>query len=77
MNLLSQLNDLLTPNITAIATIIGNKGGGVWVGETVGGGLVLLVSKDNYTTGAKVYYDALTGKITGNAPNVEFREYGV
>lgn len=79
MNLLSQLNDLLTPTAISIATITGNKGGDVWIGETVGGGLVLLVSKDSYAyaTGTKVYYNTFDNRITGTAPNVEFREYGV
>lgn len=77
MNFLAQLNDIITPNVTAIATITGHKGGDVWVGETLGGGAVLLTSQDTYTTGSKVYYDALTGQIIGNAPNVEFRTFGV
>lgn len=77
MNLLSQLNGLLTPTATAIATITGNKGGDVWIGETVGGGLVLLVSKDSYATGAKVYYNTFDNHITSTAPNVEYRLYGV
>lgn len=77
MNLLSQLNSLMSPNVTSIATIVGSKGGDVWVGETLGGGTVLLSSTDSYATGSKVYYDALTGKITGNAPNVDFHQFGV
>lgn len=77
MNLLSQLNGLLTPIATAIATITGNKGGDVWIGETVGGGLVLLISKDSYATGVKVYYNTFDNRITGTAPNVEYRLYGV
>lgn len=77
MGLLAQLNDLLTPNATSIATIVGNKGGDVWVGQTLGGGTVLLSGTDNYSTGIKVYYDALTGRITGNAPNVDFQQFGV
>lgn len=77
MNLLSQLNSLLSTEVVSVATIVGNKDNDVWVGETMGGGLVLLTSKDTYTTGAKVYYNALDNRITGNAPNVEFREYGV
>lgn len=77
MNLLSQLNSLMSPNVTSIATITGYKGGDVWVGQTLGGGVVLLSSHDNYATGTKVYYDALTGRVTGNAPNVDFHQFGV
>lgn len=77
MNLLSQLNDLITPSVTAIATIKGNKDNDVWIGETMGGGLVLLTSHETYQTGQKVYYNALTNQITGNAPNVAFRAFGV
>lgn len=77
MNLLTQLNGLLMPNVTAIATITGNKGGGVWVGETMGGGVVLLTANERYATGTKVYYNALTGAVIGTAPDVEFRGYGV
>lgn len=74
MNLLSQLNSLLSQEIPSIAKIVGNKGGDVWVGETAGGGVVLL---ESYATGQKVYYNALSGHIMGNAPNVDFRSYGV
>lgn len=77
MNLLSQLNSLLLSESISVAAIVGGKSGGVWVGETMGGGLVLLVGNESYTTGQKVYYNALTNQITGNAPNVDFRSYGV
>lgn len=77
MNIFTQLHDLLTPTATAIATITGKKGGDVWIGQTVGGGLVLLVSNDSYATGTKVYYNAFDNRITGTAPNVEYRLYGV
>lgn len=77
MNLLSQLNSLMSPSVTSIATIVGNKGGDVWVGQTLSGGTVLLFDTDSRATGTKVYYDALTGRITGNAPNVDFQQFGV
>lgn len=77
MNLLSQLNDLLTPTTISIATITGNKGGDVWIGETIGGGVVLLYANSDYTTSQKVYYDRLTGQILGIAPSGEWREFGV
>ncbi|MDO4896137.1 MAG: hypothetical protein Q3971_02135 [Moraxella sp.] len=77
MNLLSQLNSLLSSEVISVATIVGNKDNDVWVGQTVGGGLVLLISKDSYATGTKVYYNTLDNRIIGNAPNVEYRLYGV
>lgn len=77
MNLLSQLNSLLSSEVISVATIVGNKDNDVWVGQTVGGGLVLLISKDSYATGTKVYYNALDNRITGNAPQGDFRSYGV
>ena len=77
MNLLSQLNSLLSSESISVATIVGSKSGGVWVGETMGSGLVLLTSNETYQTGQKVYYNASTNQITGNAPNVDFRSYGV
>lgn len=77
MNLLSQLNSLLSSESISVATIVGSKGGGVWVGETMGGGVVLLTANERYATGTKVYYNALTGAVIGTAPNVEFQSYGV
>lgn len=77
MNLLSQLNSLLSSEVISVATIVGNKDNDVWVGQTVGGGLVLLVSTETYPTGQKVYYNVLDNRIMGNAPRVDFRSYGV
>lgn len=77
MNLFSQLNNLLTQEIIAIATITGGKGGGVWVGKTLGDGVVLLHSHQSYQTGQKVYYNALDNRIIGMAPDVDFRSFGV
>lgn len=77
MSLLGQFESLLSPKQKAIATITGNKGNGVWVGQTIGGATVLLSSKDSYNTSQKVYYNRLTGEITGIAPDVAFREFGV
>ena len=77
MSLLGQFESLLSPKQTGIATITGTKGHGVWVGQTAGGATVLLNSKDSYNTSQKVYYNRLTGEITGIAPDVVFREFGV
>ncbi len=77
MNLLTQLNDIIMPNVTAVATIKGNKGGDIWIAETMGGGFALLTSKDSYAIGQKVYYNALNNQVTGNAPNVSFKAFGV
>lgn len=77
MNLLNHFESLLSRKQIGIATITGNKGNGVWVGQTIGGAVVLLNSKDSYATSQKVYYNRLTGEITGIAPDVEFREFGV
>lgn len=77
MNVFSQLTTILSPNVTAIATIVGNKGDGVYIARTMGGGLVLLKSTDNFSTDTKVYYNALDNRIISTAPKVEFREFGV
>ncbi len=77
MNLLNQFASLLAPTQKGVAVITGTKGGGVWVGQTIGGAVVLLKSAQNHTTSQKVYYNRLTGEIIGNAPEVSFREFGV
>lgn len=77
MNLLSQLNSMLSQEIPSIATIVGSRGNGVWAGKTTGGGVVLLTGKESYAIGQKVYYNALSNHITSNAPDVDFRSYGV
>ena len=77
MNLLSQFESLLTPKQTSIATVTGGRGNDVWIGQTIGKKTVVLKSDNSYTTGQKVYYNRLTGEVLGNAPDVEFREFGV
>lgn len=77
MNLLNHFESLLNPKSTGVAIITGNKGNGVWVGQTIGGATVLLSSKDSYNTSQKVYYNRLTGVIAGIAPDMVFREFGV
>lgn len=76
MNLLAQMSGLLTPNVSGVATIVGQKQG-LWVGQTVGGGVVLLSSQDTHSIGQKVYYNTLNRQITGNAPSGDFKGYGV
>ncbi len=77
MNLLSQFESLLTPKQKGVATITGTKGNHIWIGQTFGGAVVLMYSKDNHATGQKVYYDRISGQIVSLAPDVVFGEFGV
>lgn len=75
MNLLSQFEQLFNAQEKAIAKIIGERGGGLMVGETLGGATVLL--KGKLEIGKLCFYDRVSNEILGEAPNVEFKEYSV
>lgn len=75
MNLLSQFEQLFNSQEKAIARIVGERGGGLLVGETLGGGTVLL--KGKLEIGKLCFYDRISNEILGEAPNVEFKEYSV
>lgn len=77
MNLLSQFESMFASEEKSIATVIGDKGGGVWVGKTLGGAMVLLQSTGSTVIGKQMYYDRVSGRVLGDAPNVMFSEYGV
>ncbi|MBS9780618.1 MAG: hypothetical protein KGV51_08330 [Moraxellaceae bacterium] len=75
MNILNQFNQLLNRQELAIATITANRGGGKLVAKTESNATVIL--SGNLEIGKKCFYDRRTSKIISEAPNVEFREYGV
>ena len=74
MNLLSHFNTLFATSY-GVALITGQRGGGVVIGQTLGGAFVVLTGQaDN---GKMVFYDKNTLMITGDAPNAERGEFGV
>ena len=75
MDILSQFKSLIAPQKRNTAKITGGKGAGVWVAETPKGAVVVLEGEAQ--TGQNVYYDAYTGKIEGQAPEVQWVEIGV
>lgn len=75
MNLLNQFNQLFNTTERSIARITGQRGGGKLVAETESGATVLLDGE--METGKKVYYDRVSSKVLGEAPDVTYSEYGV
>lgn len=76
MNMLNSLQALLNPEIKGVARIVGQKGGGTVVGETLGGGTVVLQGQAE--NGKMVYYDKLTMRVLSEAPDAAERgEFGV
>lgn len=75
MNLLSQFQQIFNAQEKSIAKIIGERDGGLMVGETLGGATVLL--KGKIEIGKLCFYDRVSNEILSEAPNVEFKEYSV
>ena len=75
MNLLSQLNRVLTRTERGVARITGQRGDGLVVAQTQSGATILL--KGEAETGKQVYYDRVSSTVMGIAPDVVFNEYGV
>lgn len=75
MNLLSQLNATLNTVQRAYAHVTSVKPDGTLIAQTPAGATVLLQGKAE--VGKSVYYDRVSGKILGDAPDVVFSEYGV
>lgn len=75
MNLLNQFEQIFTKQEKAVARIIGQRGGGMLVAETLGGGTVLL--HGSLETGKWCFYDRVSNQILTEAPNIEFKEYSV
>ena len=74
-NIRQQLIDLINPRHRAVAKIVGGKGADVWVGETPSGGVVVI--KGQTQIGESVYFDAITMRIEGKAPNLDWQEIKV
>lgn len=75
MTIFNQFNQLFNSQDKAIATVTGQRGGGVVVAQTLGGATILL--EGSIETGKKCFYDRRTGKVLGEAPDVSYGEYGV
>lgn len=74
-NIRQQLIDLINPRHRAVAKIVGGKGADVWVGETPSGGVVVITGQTQI--GESVYFDAITMRIEGKAPNLDWQEIKV
>ncbi len=75
MNLLTQFQQLQQPQEKAFATITGERGAGKVVAQTPSGAIIIL--NGNLEIGKKCFYDRRTSTIISEAPNVNFREFGV
>lgn len=75
MNILQTLSQALNPVIQSYAKIIGIKSDGTLIAQTQTGATVLLQGKSE--VGKNVFYNRLDNKVLGEAPSVEFHEYGV
>ena len=75
MNLLSQFDQLFSSTERSTARITGQRGGGKLVAETESGATILLDGE--METGKKVYYDRVSSKVLGEAPDVTYSGYGV
>ena len=75
MNLLQVLNQTLNSVERAYATVIGIKSDGTLIAQTPAGATVLLQGKADI--GKSVFYDRVSSKVLGDAPTVEFNEYGI
>lgn len=74
-NIRQQLIDLINPRHRAVAKIVGGKGADTWVGETPSGGVVVITGQAQI--GESVYYDAITLRIEGKAPDLDWLEIKV
>ena len=75
MNLLSQFNQIFDRTERGVARITGQRGGGQLVAQTVSGATLLLTGE--MATGKMCYYDKVTSKVLGEAPDVIYSEYGI
>lgn len=75
MNLLSQFDQIFSRTERGVASVTGQRGGGKLVAQTASGATILLDGE--METGKKVYYDRVSGKVLGEAPDVVYSEYGV
>ena len=74
-NIRQQLIDLINPRHRAVAKIVGGKGADTWVGETPTGGVVVITGQTQI--GESVYFDAVTLRIEGKAPDLDWQEIKV
>ncbi|MGP4950695.1 hypothetical protein ACTXGO_00780 [Psychrobacter sp. T6-1] len=75
MNLLNEFSQILNRTNRGVARVTGQRGGGRLVAEIQSGATILLDGE--METGKKVYYDRLTSKVLGEAPDVIYSQYGV
>ena len=75
MNILQTLSQALNPVIQSYAKVTGIKSDGALIAQTQTGATVLLQGKADI--GKNVFYNRLDNKVLGEAPSVEFHEYGV
>lgn len=75
MNLLSQFDQIFSRTERGVASVTGQRGGGKLVAQTESGATILL--NGEMETGKKVYYDRVSSKVLGEAPDVVYSEYGV
>ncbi len=75
MNLFTQFQQLNPTQEKAFATITGERGAGKMVAQTPSGAVIVL--NGTMEVGKNCFYDRRTSTILSEAPNVNFREFGV
>lgn len=75
MNLLSQFDQLFSRTERGVARVTGQRGGGKLVAQTESGATILLDGE--METDKKVYYDRVSNRVLGEAPDVPHSEYPV
>lgn len=75
MNLLSQFDQIFNRTERGVARITGQRSGGQVVAQTASGVTILLTGE--LEIGKMCYYDRISSKVLGEAPDVVYSEYGV
>ncbi len=74
-NLYQNLTALLKREQRGIAKITGDLGGGSWAAQTQSGGNLVLSGQAAFNQ--RVFYDVLSNRILGQAPDTTVLELGV
>ncbi len=75
MNFLNQFSQLFNQTEQAMAKIVGLRPDGRLIATTPTGATVLLTG--TATLGKSVYYDRISSRVLGEAPDVAFLAFGV
>lgn len=77
MNLLRQFNALFPKPTRSVAQITHIRTDGTVVAQTLFGKHTVVLRGSGFAVGQKVFYDAKTGQVLENAPNVDLVEMDI